>query len=30
VAMSDYGDTDAVKAALKLAKPNSNPDVAFP
>jgi hypothetical protein len=30
VAMSDYGDTDAVNAALKLAKPNSNPDVAFP
>jgi hypothetical protein len=30
VAMSDYGDTDAVKAALKLAKPNSDPDAAFP
>jgi hypothetical protein len=28
--MSDYGDTDAVKAAIKLAKPNSNPDIAFP
>lgn len=30
VAMSDYSDTDAVKAALKLAKPNSDPDAAFP
>jgi len=30
VAISDYGDTAAVKAALKLAKPNSNPDAAFP
>jgi hypothetical protein len=29
-AMTDYGDTDAVKAALKLAKPNSDPDIAFP
>jgi hypothetical protein len=28
--MSDYSDTDAVKAALKLAKPNSDPDIAFP
>ena len=30
MAMSDYGDSGAVKAALKLAKPNSNPDAAFP
>ncbi len=30
LAMSDYDDQDAVKAALKLAKPNSDPDVAFP
>jgi hypothetical protein len=30
LAMSDYSDRDAVKAALKLAKPNSNPDAAFP
>ncbi len=29
VAMSDYSDEDAVKAALKLAKPNSDPDSAF-
>jgi hypothetical protein len=29
VAMSDYSDSDAVKAALKLAKPNSDPDAAF-
>jgi hypothetical protein len=29
-AMSDYGDTGAVKRALKLAKPNSDPDAAFP
>ncbi len=30
LAMSDYSDTAAVKAALRLAKPNSNPDAAFP
>jgi hypothetical protein len=30
VAMDDYSDEDAIKAALKLAKPNSDPDVAFP
>ena len=29
LAMSDYSDSDAVKAALKLAKPNSDPDAAF-
>jgi hypothetical protein len=30
LAMSDYSDHDAVKAALKLAKPNSDPNAAFP